>query len=58
LIDEKGILYYEGTPYTGVLVKYHDSEKTLLEFKKTYKDGKYEEYYQNGQRKKELIYVD
>ena len=54
LIDEKGILYYEGTPYTGVLVKYHDSEKTLLEFKKTYKDGKYEEYYQNGQRKKEL----
>ena len=48
-----GVMSYKGIPYTGEIVKYVDDEKTQLEWKETYKDGKedgpYEWYYENGQ---------
>ena len=47
------ILKYKGTPYTGVVVKYHDYQKTKFEYRKDYKDGRIDgaslEYYENGQ---------
>jgi len=59
--EEKEILYYKGTPFTGVLVReneyfvqYQGSVVAQYgQLKKTYKDGKvdgpYEDYYENGQ---------
>ena len=50
---ERSITYYKGSPYTGVIVSYRDDEKTQLDFKRTYEDGKKngtdENYYSNGQ---------
>ena len=50
---ERSITNYKGSPYTGVIVSYRDDEKTQLNFKRTYEEGKKngsdEDYYSNGQ---------
>jgi len=43
---------YKGTPFTGKSVEYYDGDKTKLNKKMTYQDGKkdgpFESYYENG----------
>ena len=57
-----GVMSYKGIPYTGEIVKYVDDEKTQLEWKKTYKEGKldgqYEVYNKNGQLEENVTYKD
>ena len=49
------LFYYKNKPYTGILINFFDDEKTQLETKVTYKEGKkdgtYQEYYENGELK-------
>jgi len=58
--EEKEILYYKGTPFTGVLVS--EFENGQLQRKGTYKngerDGPFEWYYKNGQLEKKTTYKD
>ena len=55
-----GITSYKGIPYTGEIVKYVDDEKTQLEWKKTFEEGKLdglsEEYNKNGQLEESVTY--
>ena len=57
-----GITSYKGIPYTGEIVKYVDDEKTQLEWKKNYKEGKLdglsEEYNKNGQLEESVTYKE
>ena len=57
-----GITSYKGIPYTGKIVKYVDDEKTQLEWKKNYKEGKLdglsEEYNKNGQLEESVTYKE
>mgnify|MGYP006106416361 CR=1 FL=1 len=57
-----GITSYKGIPYTGEVVKYVDDEKTQLEWKKNYKEGKLdglsEEYNKNGQLEESVTYKE
>ena len=53
-IDESGELFlYEGNPYSGKVVKYFDTEKTLFNAEVNIKDGIYHglflDYFKNGQ---------
>ena len=57
-----GITSYKGIPYTGKIVKYVDDEKTQLEWKKTFEEGKLdglsEEYNKNGQLEESVTYKE
>ena len=58
--DSPRVLSYKGLPFNGELVEYFDDEKTQLEERRDYKDGKidgqYEVYNKNGQLKKNVTY--
>uniref|UniRef100_UPI004047ECCB toxin-antitoxin system YwqK family antitoxin n=1 Tax=Polaribacter sp. TaxID=1920175 RepID=UPI004047ECCB len=61
-LDGPDILYYKGTPYTGIFIRYIDEEKKQLGLKRTFQDGKengpFEKYYENGQLSEKGTFKD
>lgn len=50
-------LFYAGIPFNGTIVEYYDNGAIVAEeeFKDGHQDGARRDYYQNGQKKKELF---
>ena len=59
ITESNKIMRYKDTPFTGKSVEYYDDDKTKLNKKMTYQDGKkdglFESYYENGPSFNSLI---